>query len=93
LCLEQKHDFAKGIEEVQKARWPFEQQNVDRLCGHAMALSGNKAGAGKILGDLKKQSQQSYVSPWWPAIVYPDLGEKEKAFFGWRTPIKDGDTI
>jgi serine/threonine protein kinase/tetratricopeptide (TPR) repeat protein len=81
LCLVQKHDFAKGIEEVQKAVDLSNNKMSIGFVAHAMALSGNKAGARKILGDLEKQSQQRYVSPWWPAIVYPDLGDKEKAFF------------
>jgi hypothetical protein len=38
------------------------------------------AGARKILGDLEALSRRTYVSPWWPAIIYPDLGDKEQSF-------------
>jgi hypothetical protein len=44
-------------------------------------VSGDKAGARRILAELERESQRTYVSPWWPAIVYPDLGEKDKALF------------
>ena len=48
---------------------------------HAMALAGNKAEARGILADLEKQSHLGYVSPWWPGIVYPGLGENDKASY------------
>jgi TolB-like protein/DNA-binding winged helix-turn-helix (wHTH) protein len=81
LCLEQKHDFARAIEELRKAVDLSNDKTWIGFVAHAMALSGDKVGAHKILADLEKESQRTYVSPWWPAIVYPDLGEKDQAFF------------
>jgi uncharacterized protein (TIGR02996 family) len=81
LCLEQKHDFARAIEELQKAVDLSNDRMWIGFVAHARAVSGNKRGARKILAELERESLRTYVSPWWPAIVYPDLGEKDKAFF------------
>jgi hypothetical protein len=45
-----------------------------------MALSGDRAGAKKIVAGLKQMSKTIYVSPWLLAMIYPDLGDKEQAF-------------
>src|SRR3984893_7200645 len=81
LCLEQKHDFARAIEELQKAVVLSNDRMWIGFVAHARAVSGDKPGARKILAELERESQRTYVSPWWPAIVYPDLGEKDTAFF------------
>jgi TolB-like protein/DNA-binding winged helix-turn-helix (wHTH) protein len=81
LCLEQKHDFARAIEELQKAVDLSNDKMWIGFVAHARAVSGDKPGARKILAELERESHRTYVSPWWPAIVYPDLGEKDKAFF------------
>ena len=44
-------------------------------------MAGDKAGARKILTKLEALSRHTYVSPWLFAIVYPELGDKEQAFF------------
>jgi TolB-like protein/Tfp pilus assembly protein PilF len=81
LCLEQKHDFARAIEELQKAVDLSNDKMWLAFVAHARAVSGDKAGAREILADLERESRRTYVSPWLLAIVYPDLGEKDKAFF------------
>ncbi len=48
--------------------------------GYAYALSGQKDKAVAILGELKKLSQERYVSPYAFAIVYVGLGDKDRAF-------------
>jgi hypothetical protein len=45
-----------------------------------MALAGDKAGAEKIIADLQQLSTHTYVSRFVIAMIYPDLGDKEKAF-------------
>jgi TolB-like protein/DNA-binding winged helix-turn-helix (wHTH) protein len=89
LCLEQKRDFARAIEELQKAVDLSNDRMWIGFVAHARAVSGDKAGARKILAELERESQRIYVSPWWPAIVYPDLGEKDKAFF-WLEKAYEG---
>jgi TolB-like protein/DNA-binding winged helix-turn-helix (wHTH) protein len=81
LALEQKHQFPEAIEELQKAVEVSNDATWIAFVAHAKALSGDKDGARKILANLEQLSHRTYVSPYLFAIVYPDLGNKDKAFF------------
>jgi TolB-like protein/DNA-binding winged helix-turn-helix (wHTH) protein/Flp pilus assembly protein TadD len=81
LALEQKHDFPESIARLKRAVELSHDKWGMAFVAHARALSGDKAGARKILEDLEQRSNREYVSPWWMAMVYPDLGDKQKAFF------------
>jgi len=48
---------------------------------HDLGMSGDKAGARRILRQMEQTPKHTNVSPFLPALVYPDLGEKDKAFF------------
>lgn len=48
--------------------------------GHAYAVSGKRNEALKVLGELQGQARQKYVSPYFIALIYTGLGEKEQAF-------------
>ncbi len=89
LSLEQKRQFPEAISELKKA---LELSNNSQFAGflaHAYAVSGDKSAAEKILKDFEQLSQHSYVSPWWPAMIYPGLGNKEEAFL-WLQKAYDG---
>lgn len=80
LALEQKGDFPTAIEELKKA---VELSNETMWIGfvaHAKALSGDRAGARRILNDLQQLSRQTYVSPWWFAVIYTGFGDKQQVF-------------
>jgi tetratricopeptide (TPR) repeat protein len=47
--------------------------------GHALAKSGKRGEALRILEELKAMSRHRYVSPYDLAILYTGLGEKDKA--------------
>lgn len=81
LALEQRRQFPQAIVELQKAVDLSNEQMWMAFVAHAKALAGDKAGARKILTDLESLSRHTYVSPWLFAIIYPDLGDKERAFF------------
>ena len=81
LALAQKHQFPEAIAELQKAVEVTNATTWIAFVADAKALSGDKAGARKILSDLQELSKRTYVSPWWMAIIYSDLGDKDKAFF------------
>jgi TolB-like protein/DNA-binding winged helix-turn-helix (wHTH) protein/Flp pilus assembly protein TadD len=81
VALEQKHDFPESIARLERAVELSNDKWGAAFVAHARALSGDKAGARKILADLEQRSGHEYVSPWWMAIVYPDLGDKETGFF------------
>ncbi len=46
--------------------------------GHAYAVSGRRSEALKVLNDLKARSKQSYVSPYFIALIYAGLGENDR---------------
>lgn len=81
LALTQEHQFPEAIAELGKAVEASNEPTWIAFVADAKALSGDKAGARKILSDLQKLSLRTYVSPWWLAIIYSDLGDKDKAFF------------
>jgi len=47
---------------------------------HLAAVSGRRAEAQKVLDQLTASSKQRYVPARFMAIIYMDLGEKDKAF-------------
>jgi TolB-like protein/Flp pilus assembly protein TadD len=71
------HDAA--IAECQKARALNDDPAVLGVLGRAYGLSGNKMEAEKILNQLKKLSQERYVSAYSFALIYLGLGDKEEA--------------
>lgn len=80
LALEQMRDFPAAIEELKKATELSNDKMWVAFVAHAEALAGDKAGAQKILRDLQRLSRQTYVSPWWFALIYTGLGDKDQVF-------------
>src|SRR5213593_4427818 len=68
-----------AIVECQKARALNDDPSVLGTLGRAYGLSGNKMEAEKILDQLKKLSNERYVSAYSFALVYLGLGKKEEA--------------
>ena len=68
-----------AIVECQKARALNDDPAVLGVLGRAYGLSGNKMEAEKILDQLKKLSQERYVSAYSLALTYLGLGDKEEA--------------
>jgi serine/threonine-protein kinase len=58
------------------------QQNPAMLMayGHALAISGDKPQAQRVLSDLKQLAQRRYVPAIYFAVMYVGLGEKDTAF-------------
>jgi TolB-like protein/DNA-binding winged helix-turn-helix (wHTH) protein/Tfp pilus assembly protein PilF len=73
--------LAQAIPEYQRAV-ELSQRDSDPTAGlaYAYATLNKKAEAKKILGDLQRQSETSYVSPYMIAVIYAGLGENNKAF-------------
>ncbi len=78
-ALEMKGARNSAIAEYQKARALNDDPSVLGMLGRAYGLSGNKMEAEKILDQLKKLSQERYVSAYSFALVYLGLGDKEEA--------------
>lgn len=73
-----RHDDA--IQEFQKARALGEGPGVLWSLGYAYAIAGRKSEAREVLRDLRTQSRDGYVSPYFMAGIYAGLGEKDHAF-------------
>lgn len=89
LSLEQKHKFPKAIEELEKAVELSNNRIWIGFVAHAKAVAGDKAGSRKILRELELLAETGYASPWWPAMIYPDLGDKDRAF-SWLEKAYEG---
>ncbi len=80
LALEQKRLYEEAIAELSKAR-TLSGNNpwMVSALGHTLALSGRKADAQKILGELRELSKARHVTPYDFAVVYQGLGQSEQA--------------
>ena len=48
--------------------------------GYVYAVSGRRDAAQKVLDELKESSSREYVAPYYRAVMYVGLNEKERAF-------------
>jgi tetratricopeptide (TPR) repeat protein len=79
--LTQKKMFAEAIAEFQLALSLSENSPAALAgLGHAYALAGKRDEALKMIKRLDELSKQHYVSPYYAAVVYAGLGDKEQAF-------------
>jgi tetratricopeptide (TPR) repeat protein len=69
-----------AIGELQKARALEDDPWIVGTLGHAYAASGRRGEAQKIVEELKEQAKQRHVTPYWIAMIYVGLGEKDQAF-------------
>ena len=79
-AYQQKGDHAAAFAEWQKAIQLHSNPSTLAKLASGYALVGRKAEAIKILKELLIRSKQSYVSPYFVAIIYAGLGEKDQAF-------------
>jgi TolB-like protein/Flp pilus assembly protein TadD len=76
----EKKMYSKALEQFSKGRQLSGDQPVMiALYGHALALSGDAAGARKALAKLQDLAQSRYVAPLYFAAIYMGLGEKSAA--------------
>jgi TolB-like protein/DNA-binding winged helix-turn-helix (wHTH) protein/Flp pilus assembly protein TadD len=73
--------YRDAIAAYQKAR-DLSGEAPGALCGlgYTYGISGKRAEALRVLGELKGLSKSKYVSPYYIAKVYVGLGEKDLAF-------------
>lgn len=86
---EQKKDYARAIAAFQRATQIDNTVITRAYLAHGLAVSGNRAEAEKLLGELQKQSTTSYVSPYYLAIVHAGLGENDKALDALERGLED----
>jgi tetratricopeptide (TPR) repeat protein len=76
----EKKMYADALKQFSKAReLSSNHPGIIALQGHALALSGDAAGARKALADLQHLANSRYVSPIYFAAVYAGLGDNRVA--------------
>jgi serine/threonine protein kinase/Tfp pilus assembly protein PilF len=75
-----KGDYSAGLEELQKAKTIESTPHMIGDLGYAYAKAGRKDEARTLIGELKELSNQRYVSPYFIAMIYSGLDEKDDAF-------------
>ena len=81
LAYEQKKMYADALREMQKAKDLLPGNlAVQADMGHVYAVSGDKASANRVLGELRRESASRYVNQYEVALIYAGLGQKDEAF-------------
>jgi TolB-like protein/DNA-binding winged helix-turn-helix (wHTH) protein/Tfp pilus assembly protein PilF len=79
-CYEQEEKYSEAITELQKAAsMSPDSPPVLAALGHAYAAAGKRAEALQMLVQLKSLSARRYVSPFYLALLYIGLGDREQA--------------
>ncbi len=69
----------EAITEIRKAAaLSAGNTRVQATLGYAYAVSGRRREALGVLNELKVRSQQSYVSPYFMAMIYAGLGDNDR---------------
>jgi hypothetical protein len=78
--LREKKMYNDALDKFSQARKLSGSQPVTiGLYGHALAVSGDVAGARRALAELQHLAQSRYVSPIYIAAIYTGLGENHTA--------------
>jgi tetratricopeptide (TPR) repeat protein len=87
-----KGQFREAIAEFEKARH-IEDAFSDTLgfLGNAYARAGKKLEALKLIDELKQRSKRTYVPPYYLALIYTGLGEKDRALEWLEQDYRDRD--
>ncbi len=79
LALELQGKSAEAMAEYEKAVSLGEDVPAPAMLGHLYGILGREEEATKILRQLQAESERRYVDPFWLAIVYVGLGDREHA--------------
>lgn len=79
-AYERSGRFSEAIEEFQKARVIDDRPEVSAMIAHTYAVSGRRSEAIGILTSLEEQSRHHYISPYYIALIFAGLDDKERAF-------------
>jgi TolB-like protein/DNA-binding winged helix-turn-helix (wHTH) protein/tetratricopeptide (TPR) repeat protein len=79
LAYEQKHKYGLATAELREATRLSNDKMWIGFVAHTLAVAGDQAAARQILHEMETRSQRNYVSPWWFAIIYCGLGDKDRA--------------
>jgi DNA-binding winged helix-turn-helix (wHTH) protein/TolB-like protein/Flp pilus assembly protein TadD len=91
LAYEQKGMYQEAIADFQKGVKLSGSPLMLALLGHAYAVSGHKAEAQNVLGELRDLQSRRFVSSYTVAAIYAGLGEKDQAFKWLEKAYEEGD--
>jgi DNA-binding winged helix-turn-helix (wHTH) protein/TolB-like protein/Tfp pilus assembly protein PilF len=80
LAYEQKGMYPEAIADFEKGVKLSGSPLMVALLGHAYAVSGKKAEAQRLLGELQELQSRRYVSPYTVAAIYAGLNDKDQTF-------------
>jgi serine/threonine-protein kinase len=85
LCLlgwadEQLGNYDEAIEQLRRASEINDAPEVLAMLGHAFAVAGRRPEAQQVLEQLHEQSHERYVTPYYRAVIYAGLEERDEAF-------------
>jgi DNA-binding winged helix-turn-helix (wHTH) protein/TolB-like protein/Tfp pilus assembly protein PilF len=90
LLTEGKNQAA--VQELRQALALSGDPYVKGVLAEALAVSGNRAEASRMLAEMIKDSQQRYVQPFGIALAYLGLGQKDRALEWLQKALDDHTT-
>ena len=93
LIYEQKGMPAEAVTQMEKAGALSPDPVTMASLAHLYGVSGQKAKAQKILGELEGQAKKESISGYHFALIYVGLGEKEKALAALEGAFKERSTL
>ncbi len=98
--LQEQRKFDEAIAAFQRAREINKDPIADMALGHVYADAGKTREAREIAENLEERARRGEVSPFFPAVVFAGLNEKDRSFYwlerayqersNWLTLIKVG---
>jgi eukaryotic-like serine/threonine-protein kinase len=91
VYLQQPGHASDAISEFQRALDDSASDDPETLAalGHAYAVAGQHAEAQKVLANLREHAARGYASPYFLALVYTGLGDRDRAFDSLEQAYKD----
>jgi serine/threonine protein kinase/tetratricopeptide (TPR) repeat protein len=90
MSLEMRGDFDDAIHEIERAiAIAGPAPMLVGALAHVFALAGRKAGAEKLVEQLKAMSKQRYVSPYTLAMAYTGLGKVDDALIALEQSLEE----
>ncbi|MDQ3743734.1 MAG: protein kinase [Acidobacteriota bacterium] len=90
VYLQQSGHQQDAIAEFQRALDNMgDDAETQAALGHAYAVAGQRAEAQKVLASLREHAARGYASPYFVAIVYTGLGDRERAFDSLEQAYRD----
>ncbi len=88
--LQQAGRANDAVAELQKAvKLMGEDPETLSALGHAYAVAGRRADAEAVLAQLRGLGERGYVSPYFVAVVYAGLGDRDRAFNALEESFRD----